>query len=235
MKRTAAVIVTYNRKAMLQRCLRALCTQTAGVPELWVIDNASTDGTAELVAQLNLPTMHYYNTGKNLGGAGGFACGIQQAACSGAEYLWIMDDDCLPEPDALQQLLLAEKYEVRLTDFERQNRQLLHAKTGAAIARTLFGECEAVCSAITYHTTGKTDMTTLEKIIYLADMIEPNRTYPGVDTIRAAAEENLDGGVLLALERTICYLQEEGFAVCEDSVRARDFLLRERNLTQHEA
>ena len=53
MKRTAAVIVTYNRKAMLQRCLRALCTQTAGVPELWVIDNASTDGTAELVAQLN--------------------------------------------------------------------------------------------------------------------------------------------------------------------------------------
>ena len=100
MKRTAAVIVTYNRKAMLQRCLRALCTQTAGVPELWVIDNASTDGTAELVVQLNLPTMHYYNTGKNLGGAGGFACGIQQAACSGAEYLWIMDDDCLPEPDA---------------------------------------------------------------------------------------------------------------------------------------
>ena len=134
-----------------------------------------------------------------------------------------------------QQLLLAEKYEVRLTDFERQNRQLLHAKTGAAIARTLFGECEAVCSAITYHTTGKTDMTTLEKIIYLADMIEPNRTYPGVDTIRAAAEESLDGGVLLALERTICYLQEEGFAVCEDSVRARDFLLRERNLTQHAA
>ena len=78
-------------------------------------------------------------------------------------------------------------------------------------------------------------MTTLEKIIYLADMIEPNRTYPGVDTIWAAAEESLDGGVLLALERTICYLQEEGFAVCEDSVRARDFLLRERNLTQHEA
>ena len=60
------------------------------------------------MAQLNLPTMHYYNTGKNLGGAGGFACGIQQAACSGAEYLWIMDDDCLPEPDALQQLLLAD-------------------------------------------------------------------------------------------------------------------------------
>ena len=134
-----------------------------------------------------------------------------------------------------QQLLLAEKYEAWLTDFERQNRQLLHAKTGAAIARSLFGECEAVCNAIAYHTTGKPDMTTLEKIIYLADMIEPNRTYPGVDAIREVARLDLDAGTELALERTICYLQEEGFAVCEDSVRARDFLLRERNLTQHEA
>lgn len=105
MKRTAAVIVTYNRKAMLQRCLQALCAQTAGTPELWVIDNASTDGTGEMITQLALPQMHYYNTGKNLGGAGGFACGIQQAARSGADYLWIMDDDCLPEPDALQNLL----------------------------------------------------------------------------------------------------------------------------------
>lgn len=108
MKRTAAVIVTYNRKAMLQRCLRALCTQTAGVPELWVIDNASTDGTAELVAQLNLPTMHYYNTGKNLGGAGGFACGIQLAACSGASIcgLWMMTACRNRMP--WQQLLLAD-------------------------------------------------------------------------------------------------------------------------------
>ena len=78
-------------------------------------------------------------------------------------------------------------------------------------------------------------MTTLEKIVYLADMIEPNRTYPGVESIRAAARLDLDAGTELALERTICHLQEEGFAVCEDSVRARDFLLRERNPTQHEA
>ena len=71
-------------------------------------------------------------------------------------------------------------------------------------------------------------MTKLEKIVYLADMIEPNRTYPGVEAIRAAAEKDLDEGVLLALERTIEHLQEEGFAVCEDSVRARAFLLSER-------
>ena len=129
--------------------------------------------------------------------------------------------------NAKQQLLLAEKWNVDLTDFERANPQLLHAKTGAAAAREIFGECEAVQSAIEWHTTGKPDMTKLEKIVYLADMIEPNRTYPGVEAIRAA-EKDLDEGVLLALERTIAHLQEEGFAVCEDSVRARAFLLSER-------
>ena len=107
MKRTAAVIVTYNRKAMLQRCLRALCTQTAGVPELWVIDNASTDGTAELVAQLNLPTMHYYNTGKNLGGAGGFACGIHLPLVLGFTVIIIPNLD----PAKLGSLVLKHKPE----------------------------------------------------------------------------------------------------------------------------
>jgi len=131
-----------------------------------------------------------------------------------------------------QQLALAEKLGVQLTDFERQNPQLLHAKTGAAAARTLFGECEDVASAIEWHTTGKPDMTKLEKIVYLADMIEPDRSYPGVDEIRAAAERDLDEGTLLALKRTIAFLHEQGKAVCEDSSFALDFLLTERNSKQ---
>ena len=125
-----------------------------------------------------------------------------------------------------EQLRLAKKLGVALTAFERENPQLLHAKTGAAAARAIFSECEAVCSAICWHTTGKPDMTKLQKIVYLADMIEPNRSYPGVDAIRNAARDNLDAGVLLALERTIAHLREEGFAVCEDSVQAREFLLK---------
>ena len=75
-------------------------------------------------------------------------------------------------------------------------------------------------------------MTKLEKIVYLADMIEPNRSYPTVDEIRAAAERDLDEGTLLALDRTIAFLQEQGTAVCEDSSFARDFLLTERNSKQ---
>jgi len=127
-----------------------------------------------------------------------------------------------------EQRRLADHWQLPVTAFERANPQLLHAKTGAEAARRIFGETEAVVSAIAYHTTGKPDMTTLEKIVYLADMIEPNRTYPGVDAIREAAARDLDAGVLLALDRTIAFLQEERAAICEDSVRARDWLLQAR-------
>lgn len=127
-----------------------------------------------------------------------------------------------------EQQALIGRWQLPVTEFERANPQLLHAKTGAAAARSIFGESDAVVSAIKYHTTGKPDMTALEKIIYLADMIEPNRTYPGVDAIREAAARDLDAGVLLALERTIAFLQEERAAVCETSIHARDWLLQAR-------
>ena len=127
-----------------------------------------------------------------------------------------------------EQQALIGRWQLPVTDFERANPQLLHAKTGAAAAQSIFGESDAVVSAIKYHTTGKPDMTALEKIIYLADMIEPNRTYPGVDAIREAAARDLDAGVLLALERTIAFLQEERAAVCETSIHARDWLLQAR-------
>lgn len=106
--KAAAVVVTYNRKALLGQCLRCLAAQTAAL-DIWVIDNASTDGTKEMTQALALPGLVYYNTGENLGGAGGYACGVAQAARAGYDYLWLMDDDTLPEPDALQQLLDADR------------------------------------------------------------------------------------------------------------------------------
>ena len=72
---------------------------------------------------------------------------------------------------------------------------MLHAVPGAAAARRLFGESEAVCAAIRWHTTGRAGMTRLEKILYLADMIEPNRDYPGVENLRRLAREDLDAAV----------------------------------------
>lgn len=127
-----------------------------------------------------------------------------------------------------EQLMLCRHAGLPLTQDETAIPSLLHAKTAAWAAEQIFGESAAVCAAIRWHTTGKADMTALEKIVYLADMIEPTRSYSGLARIRAAAQRELDEAVLLALEQTISFLEYRGFAVCGASVEARSFLLKER-------
>lgn len=106
----AAVVVTYNRKELLKQCIGKLLKQKEVACDLIIIDNASTDGTQEMVAyQYNVPEVIYINTGANLGGAGGFQFGVKQAVILGYEYVWIMDDDTLPEETALYKLFEADK------------------------------------------------------------------------------------------------------------------------------
>lgn len=107
--RVAAVVVTYNRLPLLQQCLRALAAQSAHLEAIWLIDNASTDGTQTAVQAMHLENLVYRNTGKNLGGAGGFAYGVKEAAMAGYDALWLMDDDTIPEREALQNLLECDR------------------------------------------------------------------------------------------------------------------------------
>lgn len=109
LSRIAAVVVTYNRLPLLRQCLAAFAAQTAQNLTIFLVDNASTDGTAEAVAEMALPNLVYRNTGKNLGGAGGFAYGVREAALAGYDALWLMDDDTLPTPTALEELLRADR------------------------------------------------------------------------------------------------------------------------------
>ncbi|MBR3272773.1 MAG: glycosyltransferase family 2 protein [Clostridia bacterium] len=107
-KDVAAVVVTYNRKALLRQCVASLLGQTWADMDIWVIDNASTDGTGAMLAPLiGNGRVHYQNTGGNLGGAGGFEYGLRVAAQQGYDYVWIMDDDAIPEPTALEALMRA--------------------------------------------------------------------------------------------------------------------------------
>lgn len=126
--------------------------------------------------------------------------------------------------DGEDQLLLVDKYDILISDFERKHPKLLHAKTGAAVAKHVFGENDAVVDAIYWHTTGKADMSLLEKIIYLADYIEPTRDFPGVDRLREVVWEDLDRGLKLALEMCILELVQERKTVCRDSGDALDFI-----------
>ena len=101
-----AVVVTYNRKALLMECVDCLRQQTAGGLRILVVDNASIDGTREaLEDMIGRGDILYENTGANLGGAGGFQHGLRSAMALGCDYAWIMDDDSMPEPTALQALL----------------------------------------------------------------------------------------------------------------------------------
>lgn len=111
MKDVAAVIVTYNRKEFLKKCIEALLEQEKGEEcDILVIDNASTDGTKEeIVKYIQSQQVIYINTGNNLGGAGGFNFGIKEAVKLGYKYIWLMDDDCIVHKDSLKELLEADK------------------------------------------------------------------------------------------------------------------------------
>ena len=132
--------------------------------------------------------------------------------------------DCTKKLDMPAQLALCEKYGIQLDELEQQALKLLHSKTGAAIARDVFGVDDEIYSAIWYHTTGHAGMTTLEKIIYLADYIEPSRDFPGVDTLRKVCYEDLDKGLLLGLEMTIEEMTAMGNPVHRATLEARDWL-----------
>ena len=111
---------------------------------------------------------------------------------------------------------------------ERQELKLLHAKTGAGIAETVFGTDAEITNAIRWHTTGRAHMTLLEKVIYLADYIEPTRSFPGVEALRKACYEDLDAGLLLGLEMTIQEMEARGAPIHPKTLEARDALKGQR-------
>ena len=111
-KRVAAIVVTYNRKALLQECLEAIFSQTYPVRKVIIVDNASTDGTRDLLDQrgfLKDQRVLYKLMERNTGGAGGFCDGLKIARDMPFDWFWIMDDDTIPAEDCLEELLKAGK------------------------------------------------------------------------------------------------------------------------------
>lgn len=113
------------------------------------------------------------------------------------------------------------------------NLKLAHSKVAAAALAADWGiHDREILDAVAYHTTGRAGMCPLEKVVYLADAIEPARDYPGVDALRQLAEEDLDRACLASLESTLAFVRAGGEAVDQDTVRARDSLKEEIN--EHE-
>lgn len=105
MNAVAAIVVTYNRCDLLSECIEKLKKSEYAV-DILIIDNASTDQTEEVIRPfVNDSDVFYFNTGKNIGGAGGFNYGMKRAYEMGYEYFWLMDDDTMVKPDSLSVLM----------------------------------------------------------------------------------------------------------------------------------
>ena len=136
--------------------------------------------------------------------------------------------DCTKKLNMDEQLALCEEYGISLDPLEQKALKLLHAKTGAAIARHVYGVDDQVYQAILYHTTGRAGMSLLEKILYLADYIEPSRAFandPDVVRLRQTVYEDLDRGMLLGLTMTVEEMTAMGNPVHHDTLDARNDLI----------
>ena len=112
-----------------------------------------------------------------------------------------------------EQLRMCEKYGIIADNYERELPSLLHARTGACLAREMFGISDPVFEAIAWHNTGRPGMSPLAEILWLADFTEPTRDFPGVETIRTLVMENLDTALEKALEMTLDHVRDSGQTV----------------------
>ncbi len=132
--------------------------------------------------------------------------------------------DITKKYDLTRQLNLCEEYGIILDELERKEVKLLHSKTGAYIAKSKFNICDAVFNAIYWHTTGRENMSLLEKVIYLADYIEPNRDFEGVGPLRALCYEDINAALKLGLEMSMIDMRERGIEPHERSSKALEWL-----------
>ena len=127
-----------------------------------------------------------------------------------------------------EQLRMCAEYGIINDNSETENPKLLHAKTGAAYARARFGAPDEIYDAIRWHTTGRAGMSLLEKIVYMADYIEPHRSFEGVDDLRELAYKDLDEAMRLGLRMSLEVVRAQGFEPHKNSVEALHALEAER-------
>ena len=145
-------------------------------------------------------------------------------------YISGLVHDCAKEiPADEARELLTEKYGIMLDSVTKNTPKLLHGPLGACMAQNDFGICDAeILDAIKFHTTAKADMSILTKILYIADYIEPNRDFKGVDELIELAYKNIDEAIVTGLDYTVQELVTDGFMLHPDTVHARNFLILQK-------
>lgn len=139
--------------------------------------------------------------------------------------------DCAKCQTDDKNLSICEKHNISINEVERKNPYLLHAKVGSFLAMEEYGVKDSdVIHAILNHTTGRPGMSLLEKIVYIADYIEPGRKQaPNLTEIRRQAFIDIDRALLMILEDTLNYLQSSGSAFDPMTLRTFEFYQKERD------
>jgi len=134
--------------------------------------------------------------------------------------------DCAKNLNIMEINDLLEKNGYNIDGMFKNNSNIMHGLVGSIIVKNIMGILdEDVLNAIAYHTTGRISMSKLEKIIYLADYIEPMRNFNGVETLRILAYENLNEALLLSFNNTIKYVIDKGELIHKDTIEARNYIL----------
>lgn len=146
--------------------------------------------------------------------------GVDQEKAEVAGFL----HDCAKIRDHEELIKAAKKSGLLLTKEMQKAPQIIHSYLGALYARDLYGiEDEDILNAITYHTTGRANMADLEKIIFLADYIEPMRNFDGVEKARQLAKKDLDEAMYFALNNTLNFLVKHDTYIVPTTVTARNY------------
>lgn len=137
--------------------------------------------------------------------------------------------DCGKLQDEKKMLKQTQKFGIILDTVTKNNIELIHALLGKELAKRKYGiEDEEILDAIRFHTTGRKDMNLIEKIVYIADIIEPNRNFPGVEKIRDIAYKDIDQSILYSMNNTIKMLIDKKYLIHLDTVKARNQLLKSK-------
>jgi len=144
-------------------------------------------------------------------------------------YLVGLLHDCAKNIPKSEQLKICEENNMPLDDIERITDGLIHAKTGVIIAKTQFGLTDPeLLDAISYHATGKENMTLIEKIVYLADMIESSRQFKNLENLRKEAFIDLDNALIMQMNLTIGFNLDKNSILHMNTILARNYLLIEK-------
>jgi predicted HD superfamily hydrolase involved in NAD metabolism len=135
--------------------------------------------------------------------------------------------DCAKNMSDEQLIKMAEEHNLCIDEICRQSPQLLHAPVAAIIGKETMGiEDVDILNAVTYHTTGRKHMSLLEKIIYIADYVEPLRKFSGVDDLRSEAYKDVDIALLKSFNNTIKFVIDKGQLLHLDTIEGRNEILK---------